>query len=293
MFKYANGFLFLLISSLLFNACKSREVLVPGYIHVKEPVFTVKSDASQGAASQDFQDFWIFENGLLRGNYATPCEIPIQRNGKTPITISVGIKRSGQEEERVIYPLVTSYKTDIELKPNTTDTIRPEFQYLNNTVFPFLENFDRNGVAFEYNPSFKQNGDTIIREKSTAAWDPNSYSGKVILKEDGSILEIYSQVFKDLPRFTPIYFEMDYKNNVKFTIGLYVTKSDGSVDQVPMFLAYESDSWKKLYLDLENEISPNPSGTMYRLFIRFSNNLNAPISDPQIYIDNLKLVHLD
>lgn len=293
MLKQAQGLIYLLIAMVLLQACKSREVLVPGYVHIKAPEFTVKSDGSQGAASEDFQDYWVFENGLLRGNYATPCEIPIQRNGKTPMTISVGIKRSGQEEERMIYPLVTSFKTEIDLKPNITDTIRPSFQYLPNTVFPFMENFDRNGVAFEYNPTYKKNGDTIIREKSPAAWDPNSFSGKVVLSEEGSILEIYSQVFKDLPRFTPVYFEMDYKNNVKFTIGVYITRSDGSVDQVPLFLAYESDGWKKLYLDLENEISPNPTGTFYRLFIRFSNNPEAPVTNPQIYIDNLKLVHLD
>jgi hypothetical protein len=278
---------------ILFSACKSKEVIVPSYLYAKPYTFTVKDDKSEGAASSDIKDYWIFENEIIRGSFGIPSDIPIQKSGKTPIRVSAGIRRSGQEEERMIYPLFNSYTTDVSLKVNQTDTIIPNFTYLENCVFKFMEDFDKNGVQFEYNPAFKQIGDTIIKEKSPSTWSQNSYSGKVVLNHDNSLLEIYSEVFKTLPKFTPMFFEIDYKNNVPFTIGVYATETDGTVNQVPLIVLKEKDTWNKLYFDLESEISSRPAGTEYRIFLRFSNILAAPIANPEVYIDNLKLIYLD
>jgi hypothetical protein len=282
-----------LYGCLFFSACKSKEVIVPSYLFAKPYTFTTNEDRSEGAATADVKDYWIFENEKILGSFGIPSDIPIQKSGKTPIRISAGIRRSGQEEERMIYPLYNSYITNVDLRVNQTDTIIPNFTYLDNCVFKFIEDFDKNGVQFEYNPSFKLAGDTIIREKGNKTWDKDSYSGKVVLKQDGSILEIYSEVFKSLPKFTPMFFEIDYKNNVPFTIGIYVTEIDGSVEQVPLIVLKEKDSWNKLYFDLESEISSRAAGTEFRIFLRFSNILSAPISNPEVYIDNLKLIHLD
>ena len=267
--------------------------MVPSYLFAKPYTFTTKDDRSEGAASSDIKDYWIFENEYIRGSFGIPSDIPIQKNGKTPIRVSAGIRRSGQEEERMIYPLYTSYTTEVDLKPNQTDTIIPSFTYLENCVFKFMEDFDKNGVEYEYNPAFKQVGDTIIKEKSAASWSPDSYSGKVVLTHDNSILEIYSEVFKTLPKYSPMFFELDYKNNVPFTVGIYVTESDGTVDQVPLIVLKEKDTWNKLYFDLESEISSRPADTQYRIFLRFSNIIAAPIANPEVYIDNLKLIYLD
>ncbi len=266
------------ICVVLFSACKSKEVIVPSYLYAKPYTFTVKDDKSEGAASSDIKDYWIFENEIIRGSFGIPSDIPIQKSGKTPI---------------MIYPLFNSYTTNVDLKVNQTDTIIPNFTYLENCVFKFMEDFDKNGVQFEYNPAFKQIGDTIIKEKSSASWSQNSYSGKVVLNHDNSLLEIYSEVFKTLPKFTPMFFEIDYKNNVPFTIGIYATETDGTVNQVPLIVLKEKDTWNKLYFDLESEISSRPAGTEYRIFLRFSNILAAPIANPEVYIDNLKLIYLD
>lgn len=267
--------------------------MVPGYLHLKAPIFTTKADGTQGINSSDFKDYWVFESGIFKGSYAIPSEFPIQKEGKTVVRIGAGIKHSGQDEQRMIYPLVKNYIDTVYFKPNQTDTLSPKFTYQDNAVFKLLEDFDKNGLALEFNPSFKVEGDTLIKYNGDDAFVKGNNSGKIILKHDSSILELYSPVLNNIPKFSPTYLELDYKNDLPFTVGMYATEIDGNVKQVPLIVLTPKDYWNKLYLDLESEIAYHPAGTQFRVFLRFSNNLTAPIQNPKMLIDNLKLIYLD
>jgi len=282
-----------LLGILLFSQCKTDQAMVPGYLHIKSPQFNTKADGTQGYNSYDFKDYWVFESGIFKGSYAIPSEFPIQKEGKTVIRIGAGIKHSGQNEERMIYPLVKNFIDTVDFKPNQTDTIWPVFSYQDNAVFKLVEDFDKNGLSLEFNPVFKKDGDTLIKYNGDDAFVKGNNSGKIVLKQDSSILELYSPVLNNMPKFSPTYLEIDYKNDLPFTIGIYATEIDGSVKQIPLIVLTPKSQWNKLYLDLETEIAYHPIGTQFRIFLRFSNNLTSPVQNPSVLFDNLKLIYLD
>jgi len=279
---------------LLLASCKTEEVQVPAYLYINGFKFTTKPDNSQGAASISETDVWLFQDGITKGVFGLPALIPIQTSGKTNLTFSPGIKRSGQDFERLIYRMYTSPTETRDLIAGKIDTFTPQITYVDNAKFALIEDFDGNGFAFEYNPTYKSNGDTILRVSGPGAWDETKNSGKVIIPD--TIVEIYSKVFKTLPRFTPLYFELDYKNNLPFMVGLYATEYDGSgnatVTQFPVVVINAKNKWSKFYIDLEQEITGKKYGTEFRLFLRFDRSPDFSL-DPQIFIDNLKLLYLE
>ncbi len=274
--------------------CKvsDREVFLPAYVHVAKPIFKTPTDNSQGFPSAAINDLWVFDNEFVRGLHYIGSNVPIQKVGKTKIRFTAAVKSDGNLEKRVIYPMYTSFSKEIDLVQLETDTVEASFAYLSNTVFPFIEDFDGNGSRFEYNPSLKQVGDTIIKDKGIGAFVPGNFSGRIELKsaEKNGILEVYSQVYTSWPRFTPFYFEMDYKANIPITVGLYATNSSGETKQFPMFISNPISQWNKMYINFEPEINKRGTGMQYRLFLRFS---KGTVANPEAWIDNLKIVYLD
>jgi hypothetical protein len=228
----------------------------------------------------------------VRGLHFIGANVPIQKVGKTKIRFTTAIKSDGNLEQRVIYPMYTSFSKEVDLVQLETDTVEATFTYLSNTVFPFIEDFDGNGSRFEYNPALKQVGDTIIKDKGEGAFTPGNFAGRIELKsaDPKGILEVYSQVYTSWPRFTPFYFEMDYKGNIPITVGLYATSSSGETKQFPMFITNPISQWNKIYINFEPEINKRGTGMQYRLFLRFS---KGSVPNPEAWIDNLKIVYLD
>lgn len=277
---------------LLFLGCGKKEVLVPGYILMGPPTLITKSDNSQGFPSALVEDYYVFHAGAFRGIYGLGAHVPIQGNGSTPIRLSSAIKYNGMAEQRAVYPFFTDYSTALNLKEGVVDTVRPVFSYLDNTVFPLIEDYEGSGLALEYNTQSKQAGDTLILDNSNDAWLPGKYSGKIQLNSavPDSYLEMYSKVFSDWPRFTPFFLELDYKGNIPIVVGMYATTSFGEVSRFPMFILNPKDGWNKLYLDLETEINKRGPGIQYRIFLGFAKG-NTP--NPVAWIDNLKVLYLD
>lgn len=284
---------FLSVIILALAACVKREVMVPSYVYLKAPNLTTKSDNSQGTASALVEDLYVFANGESRGVMAVGSTIPLQLTGKNTIKIGAGVKLNGMAEMKVIYPMFNYYEQQMDLSAERTDTVKTNFTYVENTVFPLIEDYETNGFTMQYNPQFKLNGDTLVRDNSAEAWKPGTYSGKVMLNSGGSntILELYSNVYNNWPRFTPCFLEMDYKGNIPIMVGLYATDNQGVTKQYPIYVAYPKSGWNKLYFNLANEINKNVANTQYRIFLRFTNESN--VSNPEAWIDNLKVLYLD
>lgn len=280
---------------LVATSCKLFDsgVTIPSYLYIKPTQLQVNADLSQGAAGLDTTDVWVFANGKLIGAFATPALIPVLKTGDVVITTNHGIKQNGQDEERMIYPMLKEFTVTVNLKAERIDTIQPIVTYLNNATFPLIEDFDRAGLNFEYNPQFKRDGDTLEKITGSQAWLPNQFSGRVTLKNDSTILEIYSRVFNNFRKYTTTFLELDYRNNIPFVVGMYVTEPDGNVRQVPLFYFNEKAKWNKLYLNLENEIGAFMGNSAIRLFFRFSKNYNPQVINPEIWLDNIKLIYLD
>ncbi len=283
---------FLFLVAIVLSSCKQKDVMIPSYLHLNASQLDTKTDKSQGYPSAKIDDYYVFSNGETRGVLAVNSTMPLQNIGKTRIIISPGIKYNGMTEQRAIYPMFNFYQKEIDLAAERVDTVKPVFTYVENTIFPIIEDYDKNGLEFEYNPQFKQIGDTIVKDNSSGAWLPGNYSGRIELKSavTGSFLEIYSKVFSDWPVFTPFFLELDYKGNIPIVIGLYATNKNLETTRVRMFIANPKTNWNKLYLDLQSEISSRGANMQYRLFFTFS---PEGVVNPEAWIDNVKVVYLD
>ncbi len=268
------------------------EVIIPSYIYLYPSLLVTKADNSQGDASARIEDYYVFQNGDIRGLFGVNARIPIQANGKNKIRVSPGIKYNGMAEQRIIYPMLNYYEYEFDLVQNKVDTIKPQFTFVENAVFPLIEDYDGSGLALEYNMATKQIGDTLLKDNSVKALNPGKFSGRVELKSSisNSYLELYSKVFNNWPRFTPFYLELDYKGNIPIVIGMYATSQTGDVTKTPLYVLNPKENWNKLYLDMESDINRAGAGMQYRIFVSFS---KGSVSNPEAWIDNLKVIYLD
>ncbi|OYU96515.1 MAG: hypothetical protein CFE21_09015 [Bacteroidetes bacterium B1(2017)] len=292
MRRFFFSFLLIVIISIL-SSCKSKEVMIPSYVYLSPGQLITKSDGTQGYSSAKIEDFYLFSNGETRGVMSVNSRVPLQNIGKTTLKISPGIKFNGLAEQRAIYPLFNYYSKDFNLSENKVDTIKPVFTYVENALFPFIEDFDGSGINLEYSTQFKSNGDTLVKDNSSSSWIPGKNSGKITLNSTNpqDILMMYSKVYSSWPRFTPFFLEMDYKGNIPITVGLITTEiSTGTVKFKTLYITNPKSDWNKLYLDLETEINTAGTNMQFRLFFSFA---KAGVTNPEAWLDNLKVIYLD
>jgi hypothetical protein len=288
--------LILFILSVILPSCEFKdrsEAIVPGYIYIPSYISETPNDGSKGAAIHNFPDVWVYVDGRSLGNYGLPALIPVPKTGNVSITIDAGITRTGQDMERLVYPMILTYEQKLTLTPNQIDTIVPVFRYRNNTVFPMIEDFDRIGFRFSLNPLYTQVGDTVVPFKGKDARDTIGYSGRVVSATGTRVFQMYTTENYLLPGFNqPVYFEMDYNTDVPLIVGYYFVEPNqtGSAPNEIIRLFPTGGQWRKIYVAMNREIASNPMGSRYRMYVGFFKN---PDQVANVLIDNLKLVHLD
>jgi hypothetical protein len=288
-----------------FSACTLLDpepVTVPAYIYVPYVRFNTANDGTQGDSSFQFVDVWMYEHGKLLGNIGFPALIPIQKSGMTELNFDGGIVKSGQDDQRIPYPFTQRYVVYKELTPNKIDTFIPVIKYLDNAKFSFVENFESNGFEFTYSTK-NAPGDTIINEPVTDNNNPaivlGKKSGKVVMNSSSATLEIDSKAYsKEELQPSPgssVYLEIDYKSNIPIQIGMIAKIGSNNPYGIGGITANPTGAddnglrkWNKLYLCLDQDISPMSSGTQIAIAIRM---LNYSYIVPDVYIDNIKLVH--
>jgi hypothetical protein len=278
------------IVSLTLSQCKvfDNDVIVPGYVYVPEYKFVTPGDNSQGDSSSKIVDVWIYNQGSLEGAIGFPALIPIAKNGPTEIGLDAGVLRTGQNNERIPYPLLTREYFTVDLKPNQVDTLRPVFKYNSSCVFKMVEDFDRAGFRFDYN--LKLPGDTVLPISGDSAINKNKKSGLIRISAATDIFSLTTTEFYSLAGFgTPCFLELDYNTDAILFIGLIVKNgSSGDITTVPVYNAFPTDGWKKAYIDLTQEVSAKPQGSTFKIYINVNKGAGTP--SPKIILDNIKLI---
>jgi hypothetical protein len=293
MFKFQkHHFLSLLL--LLALACSVEKSTIPSYIYIKK--FKINTDLLiQGDTSQDIVDVWLFQNNEFKGSFGLPTYIPITEKDKKNIKLRAGVKRSGQDDQRLNYLMFTDYDTILPLNDLGSDTISPVVSYLPNCKFPLLQDFDGNSSFFTIEN--KKTGDSIAKINDLDAWKLNNNSAKFILSDSTYQLFYISKELNNLPgNGVSLYLEVDYKCNDQFFIGLYVNPLVGDSKRYPVLTTNSTNGkWKKLYLDLATEvgteIAKTGSGTTFQIFFMVQKSGDPLVDNTHLYIDNVKLIH--
>lgn len=273
----------------LFSQCKvfDNEVIVPSYVYIPSYKFETAIDGSQGDSTSKIVDAWVYENGSVVGSFGLPALIPIQKKGPVEIGIDAGILKTGQDYERMPNPLLTRAYFTIDAQPEKIDTIVPVFKYGPRTTFKFIEDFDRVGLRFT--KFYTMPGDTIVYVNSgDSARTQGKNSGMILLTDSTDYFRlITTDPYILAGRNLPSMLEMDYNSDVILYVGMFANLATG-VKQIPLFNAFPTNGWNKVYINLSDEVAANPNNTEYKIYIEVYRSKGSP--KPRIIIDNVKLI---
>ncbi len=285
-----------ILSAIAISGCEfsdKEEAKVASYIYVPSVQMQTPNDGSQGSNTHQFEDVWVFANNTFIGSYGVPATVPIPLSGNVQIRVEAGVKKSGQEYERIIYPLMKSSTSQLALEPDKVDTVLPVFTFFDNAVFSFIEDYDRIGTKFTINPLYSGPGDTIIRFQGADARESGKNSGRAVLRPGNTVFQMFTSDEYVLPGFNqPVFLEMDFNANLQLVIGYYYQEpnqpASGATEIIR--LAPTDGKWKKIYLALNQEIAPRAPNTQFKFYIGLFKNADF---EADVRLDNIKLVYLD
>ncbi len=275
--------LLFILSITLFSCSKEDyEAQVPTYISISDITLTTDY-AIQGSASENITDAWVFINDDLVGVYELPAKFPVLKEGNSTIKVYGGIKDNGIASSRARYLPYAPYVEQLNFVAGETISINPVVTYDSDATFSWLEDFENSSLSFLYTAD----SDTTINKQSTDVKEGN-YSGHVYLENHMDFFEATSFGLTGIPRDgTPVYLELDVKTNEPMLIGIYVDDN-----QYPYWNLSTSSVWKKVYVNLTDVFVNTPAGTEMKVFFGIKEVTSPFLTDnPEIFIDNLKLVH--
>lgn len=287
--RYIFTCLFVFFSfSVLLTSCETfnPENEIPSYIHIDSIPLQI-NNSSEGSASHKITEAWVYVNDQQIGVYELPATFPVLLSGKNDLKIFGGIKMNGISATRVAYPFYQAYEKQIDLQIGKIDTIKPELSYFSTISFPLKENFEESAVKIERLPS----SDTVLMQIS----DPEivfegSYCGAIFLDNSRPVFRGSSLPSSPLniPKGEPVFLEMNYRNNQKFSIGI-IAQDFSSVYENIIITLHPSETWNKIYINLTEEINKYPNAFGYYLLITALKDND--VDSPAIYLDNIKIVH--
>lgn len=141
---------------------------------------------------------------------------------------------------RTAYVKFTSFDTTMNMSVGETYSIIPRVEYNSFNSYPNMEDFEDATLDLVSTSA----GNTPVN--IITAPDPNVFegnSGKVVLIDTNTVLEIASSAPFTLPLNTLTYVELNYKSEIDFVVGVYVTA--GSVYKQDLLSIRATSVWKK------------------------------------------------
>ncbi|MEQ8910060.1 MAG: hypothetical protein RIC95_12755 [Vicingaceae bacterium] len=280
--------LVLIFCCFFLGSCEDEELEapIPAYITI-EDIEAKTQGSTQGSASDDIRDAWVYNGNQLLGVFELPATIPIQETGNVSLQVGAGIFNNSLSSDRALYPLYKFYTLDTTLLPEQEMTIVPVVEYQDNAIFDdpselSIDDFD-NGISFftERHP----NSDTIFFREQTNNVFEGTASGLAYLEPNMDFFEARTEPFSDIPRDgRAIYLEMDYSCTHDIALSIYTNDFNR---QFSVINFRPTVGWKKAYVELGPVFSTLFNASNFSLAIGFT----KPIGEVgKLYLDNVKIV---
>ncbi len=283
LYKLKHYSILFFIGIIFFSCSKEKyEATVPAYISI--PSITLTTDyTTEGSASSNITDAWVFINDDLVGVYELPAKFPVLKEGNVSVKVFAGIKDNGIAASRVRYLMYDPHVEQVNLTATDTVEIKANIAYNSNVKFTWLENFEKATTSFLYHDK----SDTIFNKQATVVKE-GIYSGQIFLEDEMDFFEATSIPFTNIPLGGNVYLEMDFKTNELLFVGVYLDD-----EQHSHITLNTTDDWKKIYLNLKEVTKKKRNATELKVYIglKEEGNVIFNTSQPEIYIDNIKLVH--
>lgn len=281
---YVRSYIFLLLAGLLFTTCSKDkfEAQVPSYVSIDAITLTTNY-LTEGSASSNITDAWVFVNDDLVGVFELPTTFPIIQDGNVEIKVFAGIKNNGISDTRARYLMYDPYIAQVNLVKGETIKLNPEVSYNSDVKFKWMEDFENASLSFLYTTG----SDTTVFKQSTIVKEGNN-SGKVFLESTMDFFEATSIGYSDIPTSgLPVYLELDFITNEPVLIGIYHDSNQYALVNLNV-----TDDWRKIYIDLSSIVTAQPSSEI-KIYMGIMDTDSNPFitSNPEIYLDNIKLIH--
>lgn len=275
----------------IFSSCVKNNP-DPSWLEVNKWDLQINSSSVMytGELTENITDAWVFVDDQIIGVFEVPFKIPILKSGSVNIKIYPTVKNNGISATKKIYPFLEVYEINTELVQNQTLTLNPTTRYYSNTNF-WVEDFEDAGVKIQDDPNtvahLETGNDPLILEYG------NNY-GHVSLTSPESFWIAKTNGQLNLPKNgKDVYLEIDYYNTNSVTTGLMAAAATGNVGNTNVQLNKQDPSsikWKKIYIELTEITSHSQSAQYFE--VTFEALFDAIGSQGDIYIDNIKVVHL-
>jgi hypothetical protein len=272
-----------LIVFLLFNSCNKAKLKSPeaAFIVINNPTVLTNSTI-QGANSHKITDIWYYVDDNFKGVFPIGSIMPVLGTGNSKITLFAGIKNNGISATRLPYEFYQGHVINQYFESGKTYTFSPVFEYLTSAVFPTqgCEDYENPGVKYQ---SVGDSSTLVIHDVNKV------FGGTGSLFMSMSDLKPTAQIKSSTPMTlpvggAPIYLELNYKCNQPFEVGVIA----GATEVRPALTVNPSSEWNKIYIQLSQAVSTQPTYVYYEIYIKATKQVDVPT--PEIYIDNIKLV---
>lgn len=260
--------------------------MLPTYIQIDQLLLETDYN-KEGASTQGFKDIWVFADGVSIGVYELPAIIPVLSEKQTvQLSFQAGIRVNGTLLSPSYYPFTTTYSTSLEMNPLDTIQISPEFEYISNVEVAYKEDFE---TVHDFIIDVDGDEDSSLKIFND---DPAGglYCAYLELSED-TLMEVGSSfLLSDFPtNGSPIYLELDYRNNVIFDIEL-IGYDFNSEDKYPFLAINPRENWNRIYIDLTSIILQSQFSA-YRIVLGVSNIGNDGTAE--VFVDNVKILYFN
>lgn len=241
--------------------------------------------ATQGSNSKRITDAWVSVDNKYLGTFPLPAIVPVIGDGNHTISLRGGILENGISAARAAYPKYSSFDVALALVPKDTFTLQPVLGYASSVQFPQIEDFDDASLTLV--PTNSSYAPLLITQPT----DPNSFegnSGMATLNTTNTVFEVASSSPFFLPANIPAYLELNYKCEIDFTIGVFITTQSG-IQKSELLSVRASAEWKKIYVTLSTLGAVVSGGLDDKIYIRAE--LGSVLTSANLFFDNLKVVY--
>lgn len=280
---------------LFFISCDKFEgdQQVPAFIKIDS--ISVRTDFNtQGTASHNIKDAWIYVDGDLIGPFELPCIAPVLAEGKHRITIRPGIEVNGISTLHSPYPFYERLEYEnFTLRSDSIldfkDTLKTT--YTEETIFAWMEDFQAGISIVDASKS-----DTTIVQISNPDMvfhDPGvlhtNRSGMIALTSEKNLYEGSGPEGIAIPTDNSVVMmEINFKTENVITTGLWVD-TYSNIFQEAVLNLNTTTKWKKIYVNLTPAVQRNTDAYSFKAFI--GSLLSDGNDDAIILIDNIKLLY--
>ena len=269
--------LYFLIAISLFSCDKDDTTTngVPSYIQIDEIILDEDY-------TTNITDAWVYIDGVNKGVYELPAHFPVLKYGAVEVRIYAGIKDNGIASQRVTYPFYHSYTSTVKLTIDSTTIISP-IVALKENIEVMIDNFEGSSINFNYDTCFQN-----------IPGGPYGDYGSLSLLDSIFVTEInyknYPISFDNVPQQgSPTYFELDYKSDSEFLVGMYINFPNTPTLQKNLLWINPKDDWNKIYVNLTQTVSEAIGAESFSVFIRMQRDNFSEVKT--LDFDNVRVVH--